>query len=91
MDVLPVTWQRVLKIWWYLVWRSLVIASLVGSLIGFLIGIVGGIIRLDQNLLILLSKVGGAISGGLVAVWVTKRMVENKRFSDFRIVLISTG
>ncbi len=87
MGELSVTWQRVLKIWWCLLWRSAVIAGLVGF--GF-VGIVLFFLTGEASLSNWVVNLIGNILGVLVSIWVIKPVLENKKFSDFRIVLIST-
>ena len=43
MQELEVTWQRVARIWWLIVWRALLGGTLLGAAIGFIIGFIGAL------------------------------------------------
>lgn len=90
METLELTWERVVKVWWSLVWRGTVFGMLGGFVIGFVIGLVGAASGVNQstvNFASTLSGMGIAIPIGIVVV----RSVLRKRFSDFRLLVVPLG
>jgi len=86
MQELEVTWQRVARIWWLIVWRALLGGTLLGAAIGFIIGFIGALIGWPRQSTVLFSTIAGAlvsVAWGLVVV----RMALRKRYMDFRLVL----
>ena len=43
------TWGRVVKVWWSLIWRGLLFGFLGGFIIGFIIAFILTMLRVDQN------------------------------------------
>jgi len=87
MQELELTWSRVLKIWWLLIWRGQLIAILIGFLLGFVWGfVVSSIGRAD------LAETGGTAIGAAVGlVWgmFAVRMALRKQYADFRLALVA--
>ena len=88
MVEVELTWGRVVKVWWSLLWRGLLFGILVGAVLGFIIGFVGGVARIDKAIISPLCLMFGALSGIPVGLWVVKKVLQ-KRFGDFRIALLT--
>jgi hypothetical protein len=83
---LEVTWQRVARIWWLIVWRAMLGGLLIGVILGFIIGFIEGLIGLSLQTISISGAVAGWLGGlpwGLVVV----RMALRKRYNDFRLAL----
>jgi uncharacterized membrane protein YeaQ/YmgE (transglycosylase-associated protein family) len=81
------TWLRTIKIWWYWAWRSLLMALVVAVIFGFLLGLFASPFISSPESMAAFSNVAGAIIGIFFAIYVLKSLPE-KRFSDFRVVLV---
>jgi hypothetical protein len=89
MGELEMTWGKITRIWWSLVWRNLLFGYL--SVCGWLVivGFVAGMLRLDP-------QIGRALGMSAfilvipVGLWVVKAVL-HKRFKDFRIALVATA
>ena len=85
MQELELTWQRILSIWWLLIWR----AALGGFAIGFAIGLVIGVIAF-----VIGHRPGFAFNFGvglvIGLVWwpFVIRMALQKEYKGFRIALL---
>ena len=85
MRELDVTWDRVIGVWWLLMWRS-ALGVLVIELVAGIIGYITGAEALDEH-------TGFIVFGGVAAVtiWpIVIRMALRKKYQGFRIALIST-
>ncbi len=91
VEFVEVTRTRALKVLWGLTWRVGGLSSLTGLLVGIVSAIVSVLARVDPEtglrLTLLVSGIVALIVGPFVSP-VVMRMLLNKRFSDFRIVLI---
>jgi hypothetical protein len=92
---LPVTWPRVVRVWWAIAWRSFLAIPLggaVGCVIGFVLGFLGHFMGVGpsqvQWAIRLVTIPIGLILGVAVGLWAT-RAVLRKTFQDFRIALLS--
>jgi hypothetical protein len=93
MQELEVTFGRALSVWWLLLWRGFLGAFVLSFIVGFVFGLVYGILGRIYG-----WPVGGAIGGGILgavssALWgiLVVRMALNKRYSEFRIVLVANS
>ncbi len=91
VEFVEVTRTRASKVLWSLTWRIGGFAALVGFLVGTISAIVSALARVDPEtglrVTVLVSGIVTLFVGPVVGP-VVMRMVLNKRFSDFRIVLI---
>jgi len=94
-EELPVTWGRLLSVWWLIVWRgtlgAVVIGALLGGIFGFVVGAVGPSYGLSIEDVVSISRTGGSILGGVAATVVgvfVVRMALRKAYRSFRIVLV---
>ena len=82
-----VTWKRVLKVWWSLMWRGLLFGFLGGAVVGFILGFILAIAKVDSNTIKVVCQTAGYIVSLPIGITVT-RIVLKKQYSDFRIALI---
>jgi hypothetical protein len=85
---LPVTWKRVFKIWWLLLWRSLSLSALGGALFGAFVGFVGTLMGMPQESISVFAQATGFMVGNmafLFIVWTAFR----KRFKGFRLAIVA--
>ena len=87
MEELEPTWGRAFRVWWLIVWRSLLGAVVFGAIVGGIFGFVIGILKLPVEIITVVSPILGAVIGLVWAVMVT-RMALRKKYSDFRIALV---
>jgi len=83
------TWSRVVRIWWLILWRTLVGGFILGLLFNILAIIVGEVSSTSFSIVSVVGRIGGGILGviwGIVAL----RMALRKEYRDFRIALVST-
>jgi hypothetical protein len=88
MQELEVDWQKVLRIWWLIVWRSTLGAVLIGFVLGFVLGFIGAMLGIPERTMSVVASVAGALVGlgwSLVVV----RMALLKRYDGFRIALVA--
>ncbi len=89
MNELEVTWGRALKVWWSIVWRAMLFSFIAGAVAGFLIGFFGSIAGMDPKAIPIYSGLAGMVVAIPVGIWVVK-VVLQKRFSGYRLVLVAT-
>lgn len=90
MSEIEVTWGRVVKVWWSLAWRGILFGFLAGAGAGFVIGFLGAMGGMSRESTSLYSMLAGGAVGVPIGLWVVKTVL-SKRFSDFRLALISTS
>lgn len=90
MSEVEITWGRVVKVWWSLAWRGILFGSLAGAGAGFVVGFVGAMGGMSRESISLYSMLAGGAVGVAIALWVVKTVL-GKRFSDFRLALVSTS
>jgi hypothetical protein len=90
MQELDATMSRALRVWWLIMWRGIVGASLIGAVAGFVLGFVGTVAGMPPAAITLASGVLGAIIG-LVWMIVVVRMALRKQYGEFRIALVPRG
>ncbi|MEJ2760865.1 MAG: hypothetical protein P8126_04835 [Gammaproteobacteria bacterium] len=89
MEKLDATWKRAIKVWWALLWRGILFTLLITFPIGIVIGVIGAIMGEAEHVRIY-SRLAGMILGIPIGIWVVK-IVLNKQFSDFQIVLLPSN
>ena len=90
MNEVEVTWGRAVKVWWSIVWRAVLFGFIGGIVAGFIVGFIGGLTGAAGDRITMLSGLAGAIVGIPVGIWAVK-VVLKKKYSDFRIALVSTS
>ena len=95
MQELEITWWRLVRIVWLIIWRATLGAVVVGfsggGNAGFVIGVIEGAMGASREEVISASKVAGSVAGalvGLTCTLVAVRMALRKRYSDFRLALL---
>lgn len=84
---LEVTWGHAVKVWWSLVWRGGLLGMLFGLIGGLIVGIICGVLGVPAGTITLLGNVVG-FAGGLLGGFMAMKMVLQKSWSNFRIVLV---
>jgi hypothetical protein len=87
MQELEVNLGRLLRIYWLLIWRSLLGSLAIGFVLGFIIGIV---LRASGVPLTQISTISGVVGivGGVVWALFCLKMALEKKYRDFRIILV---
>jgi len=88
MTEVDITWDKVTKVWWSLMWRGLLFGLLSGFVLGFIIGFVGTLAHVDKSIIQPLCIIAGLLVGIPVGLWVTRNVLK-KKYKDFRIALVS--
>ena len=90
MECVDVSWTRVAKIYWLIIWRGLLFAILGTLLVGFLLPVILSPFGVSERVFVWIARAIGALIGIGVGIIVTK-MVFDKMFSDFEVVLVKPG
>jgi len=91
-DVLPVTWGKVVRIWWAYTWRVLLFSIGVVFVFGVAVGFCTALLGLSGPMSVslhVLSSVVGLIISVWISVCVMKRII-SKRLGDFKIILVKS-
>jgi len=88
-QTMEVTWGVAVKIWWWIMWHSLVSALAGGFILGFILGIIGAVIGMNSATIQLPATLLGGIFGVTVNIFFTKKVI-GKKFKDFSLVLLKT-
>jgi hypothetical protein len=88
MQTLEFDWHHVIKIWWLILWRTVV----GGALIGFALGLVVGFTWTFTTHTLLPQWASLATGGVVYLVWgpIVVRMALRKHYQGFRIGLLAT-
>lgn len=89
MVEVEVTWSKVTKIWWSILWRYILFAALIGGLFGFIVGVFATIVHMDKTTLGRTCLIGGLLTAFPVSLWVLMKVIRKKNFGDFRIALMT--
>lgn len=87
MTTAEVTLGRVLKIWWFLIWRTVLFSALAGFVLGFLLGIILLFVGLPEQTKQIIAEAAGLLISIPIGIWVLSQIF-TKSFSDFRVVLV---
>jgi hypothetical protein len=92
---LAITWQRVARIWWLIVWRASVgggvLGFICGGIAGAVVGGVEGVMGASREALLSASRFAGSVAGVLASLswgFFVVRMALRKHYSDFRLALV---
>ena len=95
MQELEITWWRLLRIVWLIIWRAtlgaVVVGFILGGIAGFLVGGIEAVMGASREEALSASRVAGSVAGalaGLICTFVAVRMALRKRYSDFRLALL---
>jgi len=87
MEEVEITWLRVTKIWWSLIWRGVIYGLILGIVISIPLSMGAAALSLDQAQAERVIQNITGICGLLLGIWVLK-IVLGKNYSDFRIALL---
>lgn len=87
MEELEVTWTYAIKLWWSLLWRSLIFILPASILAGIVIGVIFSIISVNIQEYIYIPQLFGAAIGIYLSVRAMK-IILTKTFKGYRIALI---
>ena len=95
MSVVPSTSDQItqatmwdaLRIWWAWIWRSILGSMVIGIAIGMIGGIFAGILGIAKENAVVFIMPLGFLGGIFVGIWVL-RYALNKKYGDFRIVIV---
>lgn len=84
MPELEPTWQRSIRVWWLILWRTFVGAVIVGAMFAIVVRIAPPSAGLATYVFI------AGLEGALLFLWqgVVVRMALRKRYKEFRIALL---
>jgi ABC-type uncharacterized transport system permease subunit len=71
-------------------WRAVLFGFIAGLVAGFIVGFIGGMAGADTRTITTLSGIAGLLVAIPVGMWVIK-VVLTRKYSDFRIALVSAG
>ena len=86
MNNIELTWWRVTKIYWAIIWRTFLFSIIIIFPAAFLFGIISGIFGVTEQTTPYFQLLGG-LAGIPVAIWATRTALL-KQYSDFRIVFL---
>ncbi|KPK41934.1 MAG: hypothetical protein AMJ78_04160 [Omnitrophica WOR_2 bacterium SM23_29] len=86
--MVEVTWMHALKVWWSFTWRVLIYGFIGGFIIGLVLGFIMAMMGASPAAVNNACRIGGFIIGIPIGIAVVK-IVLQKKYSDFRIALIS--
>lgn len=87
MNTAEVTLGRVVKIWWFIIWRTVLFSAIAGIVLGFLLGLLLLFVGMAEATKQGIAEIIGALITVPIGIWVVSQLFE-KKFSDFRIVLV---
>lgn len=87
MQELEVNLGRLLRIYWLLIWRSLLGSLVIGFVLGFFVGLVLRVLGVPLTQIRTISGAVGLVGGAVWALFCLK-MALQKKYRDFRIVLV---
>ena len=87
---LEVTWKRAIVVWWAYLWRNLlaiiagvIIGAIIGGILGFILGAMGTSVETIRTVTMPI----GFVLGLLISI-VPIKMILNKDFGEFRLVIV---
>jgi hypothetical protein len=87
MRELEVNLGRLLRIYWLLIWRSLLGSLVIGFVLGFIVGLVLRVLGVPLTQIRTISGAVGLVGGAVWALFCLK-MALQKKYRDFRIILV---
>jgi hypothetical protein len=88
MQELEINWGQVLRIWWLVMWRSLIFGILIGVVTGIVVGLFSYIIEIRGVAAHDFSAISGFILGGLWQIYCIRSALR-KKYRGFRIALVA--
>jgi hypothetical protein len=90
VEGLQITRIRALKIWWYLLWRGLLLGGLAGAIVGFILGFFLTVAGAAETTIRVVTQISGGVVAIPIGIWIVMTLFE-KRFADFRLILVALG
>lgn len=87
---LEVTWKRALRVWWSYIWRSLIaiiLGLVVAIIVGVFLGLIMGVMGSSEQLTSYVSNGFGFLIGLATSI-IPIKLILNKSFGEFRLVLV---
>lgn len=88
MQIIEVTWGMAIKVWWSIVWRSVLIGFLAGLVVGVVMHLIGTVMGMDPELVQSIITLLSPILGLVIGVWAVKKVLY-KRYANFSVVCIA--
>ena len=90
---LEITWNRVIKVWWSYLWRSLlaaIVAMVIGAIIGGIFGFILGMLGFQtETIQLFVMPIGFLIGVGISII--PLKLILGKDFGEFRLVLVKSS
>ncbi len=90
MEQVEVSWIRIAKIYWLVFWRGAIFLVLSTLIAGFFLRVILSPFDVSEFAFVWIARVIGALIGVTVAM-VVFRMIFDKMFTDFEVVLVRPG
>ena len=90
LEQVEVSWTRIAKIYWLVLWRGMLFGVLGTLIAGFLLPVVLSPFDVSEVVFVWSARVVGALIGVIVGM-VVFRMLFDKMFTDFEVVLVRPG
>jgi hypothetical protein len=87
LQELEITWERIISVWWLIVWRGVLGAVSIGFVVGFIMGAVMGAAGVPLQTIQSVSGIVGLFIGLAWGIVVT-RMALQKKYKGFRLALV---
>jgi hypothetical protein len=87
---MEITWARVVRVWWALLWRGLLemlVAAVAGGVVGFAVGFVLGVLGAPIPTIQVVCGLLGALLGLLISL-VPVKLALGRDYGDFRLALM---
>ena len=87
MQELDVTWNRVLSVWWLIVWRAALGGAIIGAVVGFIVGFTEDEAGVTPQTITLSSGIVGAVVNLIWSLFIV-RMALRKKYGEFRLAMV---
>ena len=88
MQELEITVRRLLPIYWLFIWRATIGGAVIGGMFGFAIGFTMAFLHFSREQIGHVTGPAGWLVGVIWSLFVLRMMIE-KQYRDFRIVLVA--
>jgi hypothetical protein len=87
LQELEITWERIMRVWWLLVWRGLLGGWILAVALAFLVGEAGGRLGIDFPTVAAAATALSWLAGLAWGLFVVK-MALKKNYKEFRLALV---
>lgn len=87
---LEVTWKRAVRVWWSYIWRNVVaviLGLIVALIVGLILGLIMGLMGSSEQMITYVSNAFGLMIGLAISI-IPIKLILNKSFGEFRLVLV---